>query len=117
MIEITVWKFCDFSIAQILREINFGDSRSAKYAISTHLEIRISIFSTLYFFCQNLKIPKDFVLKLPKTELLGSLKWAIFGIFAHLRVSNWPKMPLFDSAKSISHNKWQKVLNGITQVS
>ena len=77
----------------------------------------IEVGSTLYFFCQNLKIPKDFVLKLPKTELLGSLKWAIFGIFAHLRVSNWPKMPLFDSAKSISHNKWQKVLNGITQVS
>ena len=34
----TVWKFHDFSITQILREINFGDSRSAKSAISTHLE-------------------------------------------------------------------------------
>ena len=29
----TVWKFDDFSITQILREINFWDSRSAKYAI------------------------------------------------------------------------------------
>ena len=34
----TVWKFQDFTITQIFREINFGDSRSAKSAISTHLE-------------------------------------------------------------------------------
>ena len=29
----TLWKFHDFSINQILREINFWDSRSAKSAI------------------------------------------------------------------------------------
>ena len=29
---------CNFSIAQILREINFGDSRSAKSAILPHLQ-------------------------------------------------------------------------------
>ena len=34
----TVWKLCAISITQILREINFGDSRSAKSAILTHLE-------------------------------------------------------------------------------
>jgi len=34
----TVWKFHDFSIAQILLEINSGDSRSAKSAILPHLE-------------------------------------------------------------------------------
>ena len=33
-----LWKFHDFSIAQILREINFGDSRSAKSALLTHFE-------------------------------------------------------------------------------
>ena len=33
-----MWKFHDFSITQILREINCGDSRSAKSAILTHLE-------------------------------------------------------------------------------
>ena len=32
----TVWKFHNFSIRQILREINFWDSRSAKSAILTH---------------------------------------------------------------------------------
>ena len=35
---LTVWKFLDFSITQILREINFEDSRSAKFAILIHLE-------------------------------------------------------------------------------
>ena len=29
----TVWRFRDFSITQILREINFGESRSSKIAI------------------------------------------------------------------------------------
>ena len=33
-ITITVWKFQDFSITQILREINFGESRSSKIANS-----------------------------------------------------------------------------------
>ena len=34
----TVWKFHDFSITQILREIKLGNSRSAKSAIFTHLQ-------------------------------------------------------------------------------
>ena len=33
-----MWKFQNFSVSQILREINFGDSRSAKYAILTHVQ-------------------------------------------------------------------------------
>ena len=33
-----VWKSHEFSITQIVREINFGDSPSAKSAISTHLD-------------------------------------------------------------------------------
>jgi len=33
-----VWKFQDFSVTQILREINFGDFKSAKYAVLSHLE-------------------------------------------------------------------------------
>ena len=32
------WKFHDFSITKILRENNFGDSRSAEFVILTHLE-------------------------------------------------------------------------------
>ena len=33
-----MWKFHDFSITQILREINFEDSRNAKSVILTQLE-------------------------------------------------------------------------------
>ena len=40
----TVWKFKNFSITQVLRETNFGESRSAKAAISTHLEALNSDF-------------------------------------------------------------------------
>ena len=36
--SVHVWKFHDFSIAQILREINFWDSTGAKSAILTQLE-------------------------------------------------------------------------------
>jgi len=35
----TVWKCDCFSITQILHEINFGHSGSAKSAILTHLEV------------------------------------------------------------------------------
>ena len=41
----TVWKFHDFSITQILREIKFEESRSAKSAILTHLEALNFAFS------------------------------------------------------------------------
>ena len=34
----TVWKFQNFSITQILREINYGDSRGVKSAFLTHSE-------------------------------------------------------------------------------
>ena len=33
-----MWKFHDFPITQILREINFEDSKSAKSAFLTHFE-------------------------------------------------------------------------------
>ena len=32
----TVWKFQDFSVIQILRETNFGESRSSKSAVLCH---------------------------------------------------------------------------------
>ena len=33
-----MWKFHEFSIAQIFREINFGDTESTKSATLTHSE-------------------------------------------------------------------------------
>ena len=45
-----MWKFHDFSITQILREITFGDSRSAKSAILTHLEaLNFDFYEFLHF--------------------------------------------------------------------
>ena len=45
-----MWKFHDFSITQILREINFEDSRSAKSAILTHLEaLNFDFYEFLHF--------------------------------------------------------------------
>ena len=48
----TVWKFQDFRITEIFREINFEDSRSAKSAILTHLE------SLNFYFCEFLHFLK-----------------------------------------------------------
>ena len=45
-----VWKFDDFSITQILHEINFGDSASAKSAIFTHLKVLdFALYEIMHF--------------------------------------------------------------------
>ena len=46
----TVWKFHDFFIIQILREINFEASWSAKSAILPHLEaLNFDLYDFLHF--------------------------------------------------------------------
>ena len=46
-----MWNFHDFTITQILREINFGDSRSAKCAIFIHLEaMNFDFYEILHFY-------------------------------------------------------------------
>ena len=53
----TMWKFQDFSITRILGEINFGDSRSAKSAIFTHLQsLNFDFYDFLHFL--RLKFPR-----------------------------------------------------------
>ena len=44
------WKFSSFSITQILREINFEDSRIAKSAILRHLETLNLVFMNFALF-------------------------------------------------------------------
>ena len=45
-----MWKFHDFSITQILREITFGDSTNANSAISTHLgALNFDFYESLHF--------------------------------------------------------------------
>ena len=45
-----MWKFHDFPITQILREINFGNSRSAKIDNLTHSEVLNFDFNELLHF-------------------------------------------------------------------
>ena len=46
----TVWNFQHFSVTEILREINFGGSRSAKSALLIHLETQnFDLYEVLYF--------------------------------------------------------------------
>ena len=46
----TVWKFYDFPITQILREINFKDSSSAKFAFLTNSEaLNCDFYEILHF--------------------------------------------------------------------
>ena len=46
----TVWKFHDFSISQILREIKVEEYKSAKSAIWTHLEaLNFYFYGFLHF--------------------------------------------------------------------
>ena len=51
-----MWKFHDFSITQILREINFGDSTNAKSAILTHLEVLNFAFYEILHFLKEAEI-------------------------------------------------------------
>ena len=53
----TVWKFYEFPITQILCEINFGDSKSAKSAIATHVLEALNF--DFYEFLQFLEVEID----------------------------------------------------------
>ena len=45
-----VWNFQEFSIIQILREINFSDSKQTESAILTHLEVlNCNFYDSLHF--------------------------------------------------------------------
>ena len=66
-----MWKFQDFCITQILREINFVDSRSAKTAIFCHFwALEFSSFGKF----QPLNVEKTSILN---SEPLIVLEWQI----------------------------------------
>ena len=74
-----MWKFQDFSITQILREIKFGNYTSAKSAILTHLEaLNFDIYTFLHFLeAEIYQISKFRAQKLAKMavlQILDSLK-------------------------------------------
>ena len=57
--DFTVWKFHDFSITQILRQINFGDSWSAKSAILPHLEALNYNFLWIFALFEGWIVPNE----------------------------------------------------------
>ena len=71
----TLWKFQDFSITQFLREINLGNSISAKYAFLTHLQALNFEFYDFWTFwkVQFTKLTKFWDHTLAKTAVLGLL--------------------------------------------
>ena len=76
---VTVWKFLNFPITQILRQIKVGDSRIAKSAILTHLEaLNFDFYEFLHFLKAELYPNKKFsapeIAKMAFIELLHSSK-------------------------------------------
>ena len=62
-----MWKFQDFSITQILREINFGDPRCAKCAILSHFEaLNFDLYEFLHFL--KAEMAKTAVLELQESR-------------------------------------------------
>ena len=84
-----MWKFLDFRITQILREIKFGNSRSAKSATFTHSKALNSDFYEFFYF-QRLKFTKLTKFRAPKMAKMA--KMAVF--------------ELLDSPKLISRKIW-----------
>ena len=65
----TVWKFHDFSVTQILREISFEDSGGAKSAVFAILEaLNFDFYDFSHFL--NVKITKFKAPKMSKTAIL-----------------------------------------------
>ena len=71
-----MWKFHAFSVTQILREINFEESRSFKSAVFAILG-SIKIVNLLNF---NLLKVQKFIQKNQNSESLNVLKWQILNI-------------------------------------
>ena len=58
----TVWKFQDFFVTYILREINFGDSKSSKTAVFANFWA-LSFVNLVNFSLQKCNMTEDFSLK------------------------------------------------------
>ena len=67
-----MWKFHDFSVIQILREINLGQSKSCKNAIFAHFW-----YSEFYQFCKFQPSKSEKIHKNQNSETLNVVKWLI----------------------------------------
>ena len=75
-----VWKFQDFSITQILREINFGESRRAKTAIFAILGA-LNFVDLVHFSFEKVQ---KFTKKKKKSKSFGASKCVKMADFVHL---------------------------------
>ena len=74
-LKFTVWKFQDFCITQILREINCGDFWSTKWAILTYLETLNFYFLWIFALFECWNWPKEQNSQVPKMA-----KMAVFAL-------------------------------------
>jgi len=72
MMNSTVWKFQDFCITEILREINFEDSKSAKSAVFAILGAVNFVHLVNFSFQKMQKFIKN-----QNSEPLNVVKWLI----------------------------------------
>ena len=104
----TVWKFHDFSITLILREINLWNSRNAKTAILSHLQaLNFDFYNFCTFwrliFTQSTKFAAPKMAKMAVFTLLESEKlishkiwvieksWNFHTVsFEHVKMRLWP---------------------------
>ena len=69
-----MWKFHDFSVIEILREINLGDSRSSKTAVFAIFEV-LNLVNLVDF--SLTEVHKCIKIKNKNSEPLIKLKWQI----------------------------------------
>ena len=73
-----MWKCHNFTTFQILREINFGDSKCAKSAIWTHLQaLNLDFYELLYFL---------------KAEILAKFRGPKMAKTGDLELLDYPKL-------------------------
>ena len=71
----TVWKFQNFYVTQILCVINFGDSRSAKSAILSHLiGLNLYFYEFLHFLKAKIYLIKKIQGRAPKMKKMAVLQ-------------------------------------------
>ena len=74
----TVWKFHNFAINKTLREIDFGDSTSAKSAILSHFEpLNLDFHEFLHFWKAEIhQMNKSRTLQLPKSIVFKTSRFS-----------------------------------------
>ena len=95
-----MWNFHDFSITQILREIKFGNSRSATFAISTHLKaLYFDLYEILHFL--KVDIYPFYKIQSPKNGINSSfVSSTVSHNWFHVKSKSWKNPEILREIKS-----------------